>query len=116
MQHALKVDPAFGITRPQRDRDHRQAIAQRDGPEIGGRSATDPTDQDRVIPGRSIIRRHRGPTSKQINLDQMGGAPEDLSTLGKVLLAIVAGTFVERAQEFDHRDEFPPFPVADFQE
>jgi hypothetical protein len=46
----------------------------------------------------------------------MGGAPEDLATLGQVLRAIVTGPLVGRAQELDDRDELAPLTVANFQE
>ena len=104
-----------GSVAPERDRDHRQSIAQGDRPELRGRPPSLAADQDRVISRGAIVRGHRRPPPEQVDLDQMGAAPQQLPTLRQVLLAILAGPSVGRAQKLDDRDQLAAPAVADLQ-
>src|SRR5208337_5364313 len=57
-----------------------------------------------------------GPSTQEVDFDEVGRAPEQLAALGEVLLAVFTRPLVRRAQELDRSHQLATLAIPDFQE
>jgi hypothetical protein len=115
VEHSLKIDCSGSVWRPERNGDGRQPVTKPDGPEVRGPSLLGPADHHGIIAFRHPFLGHGIPSSQQVQFYQMGRTAKQFSTLGKILIAIVASPLVGRIQQLDHGHELASLPVSDFQ-
>ena len=116
VQRFLEIDPSGGIRGTERDGDDRQPVAETDGPEVRGPPLLGPADHHRIVALGPAFLGHGGPSTQEVDFDEVGRAPEQLAALGEVLLAVFTGPLVRRAQELDRGHQLAALAIPDFQE